>query len=99
MNDVVKARERRIEATIRAPGLRGAAVRIGGVLVIYLLVNILPHIFSFMETHANWNALSSTQLARHHSIEVIFRAIVFLTIAVEIVQATLRYLRRRRQGD
>ncbi|MHA6911768.1 hypothetical protein ACQUJO_01290 [Ralstonia pseudosolanacearum] len=72
---------------------------LGGVLVIYLLVTILPQIFSFMENHANWNALSSTQLARHHSIEVIFRAIVFLTIAVEIVQATLRYLRRRRQGD
>lgn len=94
----MKARESRIEAAIRAPGLRGAAVRIGGVLVIYLLVAILPLIFSFMATHANWNDLSSMQLARHHSIEVVFRAIVVLTIAVELVQATLRYLRRRRHG-
>ncbi|MGM3411056.1 hypothetical protein [Ralstonia holmesii] len=92
----MKARESKIDAAIRVPGLRGAVVRIGGVLVIYLLVTVLPQIFSYMATHAKWNALSETQLARHHSIEVIFRAIVFLTIAVELVRAVLGYLRQRR---
>ncbi|MHA6848548.1 hypothetical protein [Ralstonia syzygii] len=91
----MKSKNSRIEAAIRAPSFRGALVRVGGVMAIYLLVTILPKIFAFMAIHANWNTLSKVQLDRHHSIVVIFRAIVFLVMVVELVQGGLRYLRRR----